>query len=259
MFKNKNHTAKIVLFGISSIFGFVVGSNVNVFHTNKDQENSTAQNKPPSPIAKSSTEKICHCNADCKTCYRDSINATSSELLAGGSFGNIEKYPKEILHLDITSQDAGGLGNRFSMAVGLTPFEEKEVENIIHEYGEKLKLLQLERLVPIESSEGLKFMIPSFVSEGENLKGEFITKIRNTLDESTYLRFMAYGVNEIYSKIGDFGESKFEFSFQNDNGESVLNVRKGEEGNSGEISSRFIGSSIPSIYAHLFTFDEQNN
>ena len=105
------------------------------------------------------------------------------------------------------------------MAVGMTPSQQKEVENIIHYYAEKSKTLQLDKLVMIEGAEGHKFMIPPFGSEGEKLKGEFVAQLRNTLDETTYLRFMTYGVKEVYSVLGDFGESKIEFAFQNDNGE----------------------------------------
>lgn len=193
----------------------------------------------------------------CAECQKLRVKPSLPSVLPGHPVVDIEVSSNEMLQLDVINNDEGGLANKFSMAVGLTPVEEKEVERLILDYGDKLKFLQLEKMVQMEGAGGARFVIPPFAGEGEKLKSEFISKLRGSLGETVYSRLMACAADEIYGQMGNFGESRFEFSFQSDNGESVLNVQQGDVGADGKGSSRFIGSSIPSIYAHLFTFDEQ--
>jgi len=164
-----------------------------------------------------------------------------------------------LLNLEVVNEREGGLANKFAKAVGLTPFEEKNIEKLMSEYGQKLKILQVQHLVESPNSNGLRFIISSFSPQGEILNNEFITKIRGSMIDATYSRFMSYASDEISRQMGDFGKSRFEFSFESDNGESVLNVTR----YNGELAapeiSRFIGMSIPPTYSHLFTFDENTN
>ncbi|MFD0894203.1 hypothetical protein KBB96_09335 [Luteolibacter ambystomatis] len=242
MAKYKKHILAFLKYGVGPVLGFVLGLGVRGSQNEAKQPQVTNRN---SEIHRS------------QRAIQPDIPPAIAEVVPD-KFNSITNDPGKSLDLDVIDKNEGGLGIKFSNAVGLTSFEKEKVDGIMQEYEAKMKHLQLERLVEIEGSNGSKFMIPPLNSDGRILKDEFIKKVRDSIGGAAYQRLMAYGAAEIYSRMGNFGESKVEFSFKSDNEESVLDIKIGDSQDSRKGSSRYIGSNVPAIYAHLFTFDENN-
>lgn len=151
----------------------------------------------------------------------------------------------------VVNNDEGKFSDQFVTLVGMTENEETKIEKILVDCLAIVKEYQQANLVQMDDSSTM-FKLEEFSIEGEQVKDEFISKIREILDESKYERFMIYGAKEIIADLGYFGKYASYFTFRDDGGELRLSVTPEFSVEGGPASQFFLSDELPAHYSHLF-------